>query len=202
MRIKLSCWAPLINIHEVCSAVVMGKIVKHQAVEGNLGTTVAAAIKGIYAAVATGGAIGAILETRPGTRRLPFTKKGKTVHIIREKYVRRVGRSKGLTNRSSIEPKLPYMYCNQRMYNRRSRNSWQRRRHCRQSLSQNCKNSGESSSRKNTLSYIPMEPPFTIRHTYLAQLSFLYLPLHSTYSGGIFYIVRYRNSKKPRKDST
>ena len=90
------------------------------------------------------------------------------------------GGSKGLTNRSSIESKLPYMYCNQRMYNRRSRNSWQRRRHCRQSLSQNCKKSGESSSRKNTLSYIPMEPPFTIRHTYLAQLSFLYLPLHST----------------------
>ena len=133
MRIKLSCWAPLINIHEVCSAAVMGKIVKHQAVEGNPGTTVAAAIKVIYAAVATGGAIGAILETRPGTRRLPFTKKGKTVHIIREKYVGRVGGSKGLTNRSSIESKLPYMYCNQRMYNRRSRNSWQRRRHCRQS---------------------------------------------------------------------
>ena len=158
----------------------MGKTVKHQAVEGNPGITVAAAVKGISTAVPTGGAIGAILETRPGTRRLPFTKKRETVHIIRDKSVKRVGGSKGLTNRSSIESKLPYIYCNQRMYNRRSRNSWQRRRHRRQSLPQNRKMGGGSSSRKNTPSYIPMEPPFAIRHTYLAHISFLYLPLHST----------------------
>ena len=176
----------------------MGKTVKHQAVEGNPGITVAAAVKGISTAVATGGAIGAIFETRPGTRRLPFTKKDKTVHIIRDKSVRRIGGSKELTNRSSIESKLPYMYFN----HRRSRNSWQRRRHCRQSLSQNRKMSGGSSSRKNTPFYIPMEPPFAIRHTYLPIFHFYTYRCIVLTSGGIFYIVRYRNSKKPRKDST